>query len=154
MRCDKVLDEYCTLDKNESLPFAISMHIMMCPHCKEIISKMQLVSDLPPANRMQKTRCNLISKTMQKINALENTEAIKQRRKNNLIVYLMIVVSITLPFIILPLLNFGKMLIETMGVFFVLSLMLWCTLMILLICALFVIKNSAYFTKRFSTTKN
>ena len=91
---------------------------------------------------------------MQKINALENTEAIKQRSKNNFIVFLMIVVSITLPFIILPLLNFGKMLIETMGVFFVLSLMLWCTLMILLICALFVIKNSAYFTKRFSTTKN
>ena len=121
MRCDKVLDEYCTLDKNESLPFAISMHIMMCPHCKEIISKMQLASDLPPANRMQKTRGNLISKTMQKINALENTEAIKQRSKNN---------------------------------FIVLALMLWCTLMILLICALFVIKNSAYFTKRFSTTKN
>lgn len=152
MNCDEVLDEYCKLDKNESLPFAISMHIIKCPYCKSIISKMQTLNGLPPLDGNKQTNEKLISRTMQQINTLETKNEAEQYTKGGLTLFFVIVALFTSPFVILPILDIGKLLIKTLGVFFMLPLGILCASIVSLICALFVVKNAPYFTKRFPNT--
>lgn len=154
MKCEKVLDEYCKLDKGESLPINISMHIIMCPRCKEIISQMHNIYELESFNFNASANTNekkeLIQKTMQKINILNDAKPkIQKSQKGEFTFFIIIMIFCVLPFIILPTLNTGRFLIEILGVFFVLPLGLLCAFVVSLICAIFIIRNTKYFIKRF-----
>ncbi|MEL3908642.1 MAG: hypothetical protein P1P64_06480 [Treponemataceae bacterium] len=154
MKCEKVLDEYCKLDKNESLPFNISMHIIVCPRCKEIISQMHNVYELHfvnfNASKNTNEKENLVIETMQKIKRLNNAKPkAKKSHRGEFTFFVIIMVLCVLPFGILPTLKIGQVLIETLGVFFVLPLGLLCAFVVSLISAIFIIRNRKYFVKRF-----
>lgn len=148
MTCEKAINEYCKLDKNQSLPVALSIHMMFCPKCRTLIQNMERLDKFKELDGLPKIKEDSILKVMNKINALE-TKELEGNKKPVLIPFFIVIALFMLPFIILPMLDIGKILIDSLGLFFVLPLGLLSASITCIISAIFVIKNTKYLTKRF-----
>lgn len=40
MKCDKAFNRYLSLDKNERVPLAVTLHLLVCPVCRTCVRKM------------------------------------------------------------------------------------------------------------------
>lgn len=149
MTCEKAISEYCKQDKNQSLNFRVSMHLMLCEHCRRTILQMEKLRSLKDIGAQAKMSSGSIEKIMQKINEVKVAAPDPKNEKAGFILFFVITLVSVLPFIILPMLDIGKILIESLGIFFILPLALLCAFVVSILCALFVIKNTKYFIKRF-----
>lgn len=151
MTCEKAMNIYCALDKNESLPLALSVHVLFCPRCKRLIDQMEAATLLDNRITSSDQNATFVKQTMYKIEKIQKQSQIGEPdlTKKHVFGFLLFLAAILVPFVVLPTLKIGQQLIDSLGIFFVLPLGALCGLTVCIVCALFIIKNSKYFIKRF-----
>ncbi|PIE97409.1 MAG: hypothetical protein CR988_08005 [Treponema sp.] len=152
MECEKVINEYCKLDKHASLPFNISIHLMHCTSCRETIQKMascytvgSKLNNAPLKNKY------ILKKTMQKIKKIKNIADETPHLLKNKFSFAPWIISgiiIILAFIALPYSKLGKWLMTNLGIFFSLPFGLSCAGTVSIFCAVFILRNSDFFIKK------
>ena len=147
MKCEDAINKYCMLDKNESLPFAVSMHILFCPHCKKYIDTMEECNmSFFLSSEVKEEK---VSQVMEKITQIQSEYETEQTIKSGLLRFILGITVFIIVFILFPIFKWGNNLTDTLGLIFSLPLGLLCAFIVSIISALFVIKNSRYLIKKF-----
>lgn len=72
--CDDIINEFLTLDKGERLPFKLSIHIIFCKKCRDLVRAMTKAEKLAaqPLNIPSPINSNSITKAIQNVDPSYN----------------------------------------------------------------------------------
>lgn len=155
MNCDIFQDQYLLLDKNESLPTGLKMHLLCCPSCRQAVSRMATAKNVQ--RQILRTPIaadeRMFTATMNAIHLLnKHTVPVTSRRERNksLLPWLAVGVFLMTGFIFFPFSDIGKIGLNQFGDSFCISFALLCAVSIVTYSAVFLAKNLVFFTEKFT----
>ncbi|MEL3906168.1 MAG: hypothetical protein P1P65_03925 [Treponema sp.] len=156
MKCEAVLDRYTELDKYETLPIGIRVHLLHCRKCKKIIEKMEAAESVQhciPAGRLD-NGSRLLEATMNKIylHGKNYTFPCRQKEQPDMLSWLTAGLILIAGFIILPFSEIGKSGMQQFGNAFSIPFALLCAGSVVVYAGVFIAKNIAFFTEKFDLT--
>lgn len=152
MNCEYILDRFASLDKYESMPINIKIHLIHCKKCRTIITKMSMAESvqLQILNESVDNNTRMLDATMQRILRLQNHRSAQEQQKEEpaLISWLIAGLILVLGFIIVPFSDIGKMGMQQFGTAFSIPFALLCAGSIVAYSAVFIAKNIVFFTEK------
>lgn len=165
MKCETAFDRYLALDKNEHVPFAITLHLLFCPSCRtgvRLLTKAELSMSLPltpvsarvapfspelaPSRAVSSDP--VIAAAMARINAAGLSYASVERHVS-LSRWVLAGVALTAGFAVIPLSAIGSWGYDTFGTAFSLPLCIVFGLTLTVYGGLFIGTNIDFFVKKF-----
>ena len=155
MNCDIFQDQYLLLDKNESLPTGLKMHLLCCTSCRQAVNRMAAGENVQ--RQILRTPIaadeRMFAATMNAIHLLnkQTVPAVSRQEKNkSLLPWLAVGVFLITGFIFLPFSDIGKIGLSQFGDSFCISFALLCAGSSITYSAVFLAKNLVFFTEKFT----
>lgn len=146
-KCEKIINSYLMLDKNEKVPFYITMHLLRCKNCRRLVKLLSMAekATASPLSISVPLTDKSIKDTMKKIapeipeEKIENPISMKNWISSGIV---MIVFMLTIIPMILKTPENSYLLISFCTVF---------GLCVTVYCIMFVISNMDFFIKKMET---
>ncbi len=155
MNCDIFQDQYLLLDKNESLPTGLKMHLLCCSSCRQAVNRMAAAENVQ--RHILRTPIaadeRMLNATMRAIHLLSKQAApvaARQEKNKSLLPWLAVGIFLMTGFIFLPFSDIGKIGLSQFGDSFCISFALLCAGSIVTYSAVFLAKNLVFFTEKFT----
>jgi len=155
MKCDKAFDLYLSLDKNERVPLALTLHLLYCPVCRTGVRNLAhaeetLSSVLEPVP-IQRSADPVVAAALARIAAagLVYPTVPVAVRSVSLFPWLMAGFILILGFAVVPFSSIGIWSSDTFGASFLVPFYLFCGVAVTAYCGLFVGTNIDLFVKKF-----
>ena len=155
MNCDIFQDQYLLLDKNESLPTGLKMHLLCCSSCRQAVNRMAAAENVQ--RQILRTPIaadeRMLNATMRAIHLLNKQSApvaARQEQNKPMLPWLAVGTFLILGFILLPFSDMGKIDLSQFGDSFWIPFALLCAGSIVTYSAVFLAKNLVFFTEKFT----
>jgi len=155
MNCDIFQDQYLLLDKNESLPTGLKMHLLCCSSCRQAVNRMAAAENVQ--RHILRTPIaadeRMLNATMRAIHLLNKQSApvaARQEQNKTMLPWIAVGVFLMTGFIFLPFSDIGKIGLSQFGDSFCISFALLCAGSIVTYSAVFLAKNLVFFTEKFT----
>ena len=155
MHCDIFQDQYLLLDKNESLPTGLKMHLLCCSSCRQAVNRMAAAENVQ--RQILRTPIaadeRMLNATMRAIRLLNNQSApvaARQEQNKTMLPWIAVGTFLILGFILLPFSDMGKIDLSQFGDSFWIPFALLCAGSIVTYSAVFLAKNLVFFTEKFT----
>lgn len=155
MNCDIFQDQYLLLDKNESLPTGLKMHLLCCSSCRQAVNRMAAAENVQ--RHILRTPIaadeRMLNATMRAIHLLNNQStpvAARQEQNKTMLPWIAVGVFLMTGFVFLPFSDIGKIDLSQFGDSFCISFALLCAGSIVTYSAVFLAKNLVFFTEKFT----
>ena len=155
MNCDIFQDQYLLLDKNESLPTGLKMHLLCCSSCRHAVNRMAAAENVQ--RHILRTPIaadeRMLNATMRAIHLLNNQStpvAARQEQNKTMLPWIAVGTFLILGFILLPFSDMGKIDLSQFGDSFWIPFALLCAGSIVTYSAVFLAKNLVFFTEKFT----
>ena len=155
MECDIFQDQYLLLDKNESLPTGLKMHLLCCSSCRQAVNRMAAAENVQ--RQILRTPIaadeRMLNATMRAIHLLNKQSApvaARQEQNKTMLPWLAVGTFLILGFILLPFSDMGKIDLSQFGDSFWIPFALLCAGSIVTYSAVFLAKNLVFFTEKFT----
>ena len=155
MNCDIFQDQYLLLDKNESLPTGLKMHLLCCSSCRQAVNRMAAAENVQ--RQILRTPIaadeRMLNATMRAIHLLNNQStpvAARQEQNKTMLPWIAVGTFLILGFILLPFSDMGKIDLSQFGDSFWIPFALLCAGSIVTYSAVFLAKNLVFFTEKFT----
>lgn len=155
MNCDIFQDQYLLLDKNESLPTGLKMHLLCCSSCRQAVNRMAAAENVQ--RQILRTPIaadeRMLNATMRAIRLLNNQSApvaARQEQNKTMLPWIAVGTFLILGFILLPFSDMGKIDLSQFGDSFWIPFALLCAGSIVTYSAVFLAKNLVFFTEKFT----
>ncbi len=159
MNCAKTMDGYLALDKNEQVPLAITLHLLVCRSCRTAVRRMTLAEDMLSAGLRPEERGGsdeLINQSLAGILASGLAYPRLYPREYPVSMKKWVVAGICLlsSFVFIPLSSAGLWSRNVLGPAFVIPLYLLIGIAVTAYCGLFIGTNIDFFVKKFGLHKS
>ena len=155
MNCDIFQDQYLLLDKNESLPTGLKMHLLCCSSCRQAVNRMAAAENVQ--RHILRTPIaadeRMLNATMRAIRLLNNQStpvAARQEQNKTMLPWIAVGTFLIIGFILLPFSDMGKIDLSQFGDSFWIPFALLCAGSIVTYSAVFLAKNLVFFTEKFT----
>ena len=155
MNCDIFQDQYLLLDKNESLPTGLKMHLLCCSSCRQAVNRMAAAENVQ--RHILRTPIaadeRMLNATMRAIHLLNNQStpvAARQEQNKTMLPWIAVGTFLILGFILLPFSDMGKIDLSQFGDSFWIPFAPLCAGSIVTYSAVFLAKNLVFFTEKFT----
>lgn len=155
MNCDIFQDQYLLLDKNESLPTGLKMHLLCCSSCRQAVNRMAAAENVQ--RQILRTPIaadeRMLNATMRAIHLLSKQAApvaARQEQNKTMLPWIAVGTFLIIGFILLPFSDIGKIGLSQFGDSFCISFALLCAGSIVTYSAVFLAKNLVFFTEKFT----
>lgn len=155
MNCDIFQDQYLLLDKNESLPTGLKMHLLCCSSCRQAVNRMVAAENVQ--RHILRTPIaadeRMLNATMRAIHLLNNQStpvAARQEQNKTMLPWIAVGTFLIIGFILLPFSDMGKIDLSQFGDSFWIPFALLCAGSIVTYSAVFLAKNLVFFTEKFT----
>lgn len=155
MNCDIFQDQYLLLDKNESLPTGLKMHLLCCSSCRQAVNRMAAAENVQ--RQILRTPIaadeRMLNATMRAIRLLNNQSApvaARQEQNKTMLPWIAVGTFLIIGFILLPFSDMGKIDLSQFGDSFWIPFALLCAGSIVTYSAVFLAKNLVFFTEKFT----
>lgn len=155
MNCDIFQNQYLLLDKNESLPTGLKMHLLCCSSCRQAVNRMAAAENVQ--RQILRTPIaadeRMLNATMRAIRLLNNQSApvaARQEQNKTMLPWIAVGTFLILGFILLPFSDMGKIDLSQFGDSFWIPFALLCAGSIVTYSAVFLAKNLVFFTEKFT----
>ena len=155
MNCDIFQDQYLLLDKNESLPTGLKMHLLCCSSCRQAVNRMAAAENVQ--RQILRTPIaadeRMLNATMRAIHLLNNQSApvaARQEQNKTMLPWIAVGTFLIIGFILLPFSDMGKIDLSQFGDSFWIPFALLCAGSIVTYSAVFLAKNLVFFTEKFT----
>ena len=155
MNCDIFQDQYLLLDKNESLPTGLKMHLLCCSSCRQAVNRMAAAENVQ--RQILRTPIaadeRMLNATMRAIHLLNNQRAplaARQEQNKTMLPWIAVGTFLIIGFILLPFSDMGKIDLSQFGDSFWIPFALLCAGSIVTYSAVFLAKNLVFFTEKFT----
>ena len=155
MNCDIFQDQYLLLDKNESLPTGLKMHLLCCSSCRQAVNRMAAAENVQ--RHILRTPIaadkRMLNATMRAIHLLNNQStpvAARQEQNKTMLPWIAVGTFLIIGFILLPFSDMGKIDLSQFGDSFWIPFALLCAGSIVTYSAVFLAKNLVFFTEKFT----
>ena len=155
MNCDIFQNQYLLLDKNESLPTGLKMHLLCCSSCRQAVNRMAAAENVQ--RHILRTPIaadeRMLNATMRAIHLLNNQStpvAARQEQNKTMLPWIAVGTFLILGFILLPFSDMGKIDLSQFGDSFWIPFALLCAGSIVTYSAVFLAKNLVFFTEKFT----
>lgn len=155
MNCDIFQDQYLLLDKNESLPTGLKMHLLCCSSCRQAVNRMAAAENVQ--RQILRTPIaadeRMLNATMRAIHLLNNQStpvAARQEQNKTMLPWIVVGTFLIIGFILLPFSDMGKIDLSQFGDSFWIPFALLCAGSIVTYSAVFLAKNLVFFTEKFT----
>lgn len=155
MNCDIFQDQYLLLDKNESLPTGLKMHLLCCSSCRQAVNRMAAAENVQ--RHILRTPIaadeRMLNATMRAIHLLNNQStpvAARQEQNKTMLPWIVVGTFLIIGFILLPFSDMGKIDLSQFGDSFWIPFALLCAGSIVTYSAVFLAKNLVFFTEKFT----
>ena len=155
MNCNIFQDQYLLLDKNESLPTGLKMHLLCCSSCRQAVNRMAAAENVQ--RHILRTPIaadeRMLNATMRAIRLLNNQStpvAARQEQNKTMLPWIAVGTFLILGFILLPFSDMGKIDLSQFGDSFWIPFALLCAGSIVTYSAVFLAKNLVFFTEKFT----
>ena len=155
MNCDIFQNQYLLLDKNESLPTGLKMHLLCCSSCRQAVNRMAAAENVQ--RHILRTPIaadeRMLNATMRAIRLLNNQStpvAARQEQNKTMLPWIAVGTFLILGFILLPFSDMGKIDLSQFGDSFWIPFALLCAGSIVTYSAVFLAKNLVFFTEKFT----
>ena len=155
MNCDIFQNQYLLLDKNESLPTGLKMHLLCCSSCRQAVNRMAAAENVQ--RHILRTPIaadeRMLNATMRAIHLLNKQSApvaARQEQNKTMLPWIAVGVFLMTGFIFLPFSDIGKIGLSQFGDSFCISFALLCAGSIVTYSAVFLAKNLVFFTEKFT----
>lgn len=154
MTCNEAINRYMMLDKHETVPLAVTFHLLRCKKCRSLIRSFTQASNLYTASFKTKGDDALTDKTMIKIQAAVPDLISLQAEKYKLptvsilpwaIVGILMIVGLAY----MPFTEIGQWAAENFRLSFVIPFALVFAVFVSVYSAIFVYRNLDFFVKKF-----
>lgn len=162
MKCEKALDRYLGLDKFETVPLTVTLHLLTCPSCRTAVRRLSrsekaLAAPLAvlhsenPADGGVFALDPAVRAAMDRINAagLAYPDIFSEKGRVSLSRWLLSGAALAAGFAILPFSDVGAWSRLAFGTGYLVSYFLVCGVTITVWCGLFVGTNIDFFVKKF-----
>ena len=159
MTCEKAFDRYLGLDKNERVPFAVTLHLLVCPACRtgvRSLTRAEQVLSAPlavdsPSVRSRQPVDPVVAAALARIQAagIAYPELAPDEQSVSLFRWLVTGICLAAGFAIVPFSSIGSWSGSTFGNSFLVPFYLLCGVAVTVYCGLFVGTNIDLFVKRF-----
>ncbi len=156
MKCKVAMEQYMALDKDKHVPLLITIHLLKCKKCRDLVRSMSIAAKLYEKNiyKQDIPDYDFLLKTMKKVDDIVPELMKKQAEKYKLpheriltwvvIGFLMILGLTSIPFTYT-----GRWASSTFEMRFVLPLALISAIFVSVFAAMFVGRNLDFFIKKF-----
>lgn len=155
MNCDIFQDQYLLLDKNESLPTGLKMHLLCCSSCRQAVNRMAAAENVQ--RQILRTPIaadeRMLNATMRAIHLLSKQAApvaARQEQNKTMLPWIAVGTFLIIGFILLPFSDMGKIDLSQFGDSFWIPFALLCAGSIVTYSAVFLAKNLVFFTEKFT----
>ena len=155
MNCDIFQNQYLLLDKNESLPTGLKMHLLCCSSCRQAVNRMAAAENVQ--RQILRTPIaadeRMLNATMRAIHLLNNQStpvAARQEQNKTMLPWIAVGTFLIIGFILLPFSDMGKIDLSQFGDSFWIPFALLCAGSIVTYSAVFLAKNLVFFTEKFT----
>lgn len=155
MNCDIFQNQYLLLDKNESLPTGLKMHLLCCSSCRQAVNRMAAAENVQ--RQILRTPIaadeRMLNATMRAIRLLNNQSApvaARQEQNKTMLPWIAVGTFLIIGFILLPFSDMGKIDLSQFGDSFWIPFALLCAGSIVTYSAVFLAKNLVFFTEKFT----
>lgn len=155
MNCDIFQNQYLLLDKNESLPTGLKMHLLCCSSCRQAVNRMAAAENVQRhiLRTPIATDERMLNATMRAIHLLNNQStpvAARQEQNKTMLPWIAVGTFLIIGFILLPFSDMGKIDLSQFGDSFWIPFALLCAGSIVTYSAVFLAKNLVFFTEKFT----
>ena len=155
MNCDIFQNQYLLLDKNESLPTGLKMHLLCCSSCRQAVNRMAAAENVQ--RQILRTPIaadeRMLNATMRAIHLLSKQAApvaARQEQNKTMLPWIAVGTFLIIGFILLPFSDMGKIDLSQFGDSFWIPFALLCAGSIVTYSAVFLAKNLVFFTEKFT----
>lgn len=158
MTCNEAINRYMMLDKHETVPFAVTFHLLRCKKCRSLVRALTQASNLYTSSFQTKADDALTEKTMVKIQAaipdLLSLQAEKYRLPNvSILPWAVVGILMIVGLAYIPFTEIGKWAAENFRLSFVIPFGLVFAVFVSVYSAIFVYRNLDFFVKKFDLKK-
>lgn len=145
-KCDKIMDEYLALDKNQRVPLRITRHLLTCEACRNKIKMISIAEKQisAPLNVQTPKEDSSINAVMNKVAQIE----LENIRKHQLPVYGWIIIGVIMIALLVGATYFIRILNSNIATSFYALLLAFC---IISYSAVFVYSHIDIFVKKIDT---
>jgi hypothetical protein len=164
MKCEQAFDRYLSLDKNERVPFGVTLHLLSCPACRTSVRKLTRAENmLSRPLAVQATPASLfcpvpevaidpsVADLLARIGSEGHSFGTLCPAEPRISMYRWVVVGLALVagFAIIPLSSIGIWTRLVFGNSFLVPFYLLCGVAVTVYCGLFIGTNIDFFVKKF-----
>ncbi len=155
MKCSEAINRYMALDKHETVPFAVTVHLLRCEKCRSLVRVMTKTARMYSSVLTETVTQDdsLMQKTMDKINkalpGLMYLQAEKARSSVRLFPWVITGLTMTLGLASVPFTRIGQWAVEIFQLRFIIPFALTFAAFVSVFSALFVGRNLDFFIKKF-----
>ncbi len=166
MNCEKAFNRYLELDKFESVPLGVTLHLLLCPSCRTAVrrlSRAERALAAPLAVSHTEYACGsgvpaidpAVREAIERINAagLSYPDLFSDRGRVSLTRWLVSGAALAAGFAILPFSDMGAWSRLAFGTGYLVSYFSVCGLAVTVWCGLFVGTNIDFFVKKFGIVR-
>ncbi len=161
MTCDKAFDRYLGLDKFESVPLPVTLHLLACPSCRTAVRRITRAERslaAPYAARRVPAEADpdpVVRAAMARINAagLAFPDDLGEKGRVSLFRWLVSGLALAAGFAIVPFSDVGAWSRQAFGTGYLVSYFLLCGVAVTVWCGMFVGTNIDLFVKKFGITR-
>ena len=152
MNCDAFFDRYLLLDKGESLPVGLRLHLVCCASCRHAVCRMAAAENMQ--RRIVRTPLaadeRMLNATMNALSMLnkQTVPAAGQKKNATLFPWLVVGTFLILGFILLPVCGIGPIGLSPFDDSFWVPFALLCAGSVIAYSAVFMAKNLVFFTEK------
>lgn len=155
MKCENAFDRYLALDKNEWVPFRVTLHLIICPTCRTGVRKMTRAEKnlASPLGLIQAVNSDdsKIALALERITAAGLAYSIKAPADSHVSLFRWLISGVALiaGFAIIPFTSIGIWSTSALGKSFSVPFYILCGVAITAYCGMFVGTNIDFFIKKF-----
>lgn len=156
MNCEKAFDRYLSLDRHERVPFAVTLHLLVCPACRTAVRSLtraesSLAAPYLPACPKNPSADPVIAAAMARIQdaRLAYPEVFAGEHRVSMSRWLVSGVGLIAGFTIMPFSAMGEWSRVVFGSAFSIPFYLLCGIGVTVYCGIFVGTNIDFFVKKF-----
>lgn len=144
--CEKTMDKFLELDKNQKIPFKITWHLLRCKECRTQVRLCTIAEKIAskPLNATLPLDNETLMSIMEKVDSKYGEN--KKIKKVSLVHWIVIGI-----FMLIALLFYGIQTVSLNSTFFVVPFYLCFAVIVTVYCALFIGSNLDFFVKKFNT---
>lgn len=172
MNCDRFLDKYCLLDKDEPLSPVLKIHILRCKACKKTMQRMRRAEKMQQSLPYEPLAASCIDErllhtTMRAVYRLHTLSGAKRapqicgqsippimlqtrEEQSALLPWLAVGLLMFAGFILIPFTELGKMGLQQFGDSFCVAFAVLCACCMSAYSAVFFAKHLVFFTEKFA----